>query len=520
MIYTNLSMYMIPISLYTLLTIYFILLSLFIYVVLLKPLFNKKYLDISRRIFSRLQLNSLRDLFFIIAQEIKFSKIRYSCKEISIEDFYKILTALGVIQIDNLESDIDITNSNLLVKKYHEHITIGQNQTFDPNKIYNGESLNRYHTNIIVKKLIIYSNSEPGKPGCFSKFKINFRCVSSGNSNIPYTAISFENCILQGPYSNINPNGSVFWHFTKHEKSLISFLNCFFIGVSTHITEKTSSACAAWIGICFKNVVSISSSGGYCLYTDFYSDSHTQRNELDLSFRKLIVDNCFFTLAHTTGLNFIFKGKNIIKNFSISNPEYKIVADGTRIEKVSIKDLREKFPLQIYWGPYQRLEPYNSNQGWENYKKLILLYKNQAEKRKDNFQVNILKREILICDRNLIKKEPILHALQDRITLAFNAYITNYGISWFRPLLILFILNMLFSIMVNNILYPTTSLLKIMYVFLEAFNLITSVVNYTTLNDINNKYVIAVAIDLIQKIFFAILIYEIIRVARRFTKYS
>ena len=233
----------------------------------------------------------------------------------------------------------------------------------------------------------------------------------------------------------------------------------------------------------------------------------------------ILVDNCYMHMADITGTKLTLKGKNVIRNFSYwPMPTKPVVNKSGSIEEIPLKDLKPKLERNVYWGPYQKITPHQYR--WREHRDFLLELKKEAEGRQDDSQVNVLKREIMICDHELIKEEPLLKSWPDLLTLWFNAIFSDYGISWTRPLWLLLVLNLAFALLAACLGGIEIFSWETGYIYAKTFDPFSGLIDLGSSEGIKPQYkhVLIAALGVLQKIFLAICTYEIIRAGRRFTR--
>ena len=471
-------------------------------------------------VLTRFRKQKIKDYLLIIQQEIRFFNTKRKCLEISAYDFYKILLGYKAIQEREGENNdiiktttIDSQEFEKLKTKYKNNIKFSDAHRSTITTQADGKKITVKDQKISFKNLILYFADNFDEP----LRKVNLNIYENGL--VSKTDISFDNVIVLCGTGNIcaYPYSSAWWYFVKNEESFFSFTNCFFRGVSPYIVQKSSPYILSEIqtSICLKNTVSVAFSDGYILNTDIddrYPIDSSEKSKEDQAVYHILIENCYFNVARITGINLTLKGRNIIREFTLHNNSLK----KTLLNQISHKSNWKPFSPQAYWGPYQKITPENSN--WQSHKSYLLELKKQAEERQDNYQVNILKREILVCDHNLIKQEPWLSSWQDRLTFFFNAWFTNYGISWMRPTLLLFSFNALVAVFIIYVSCNDIISWKSIHIFAETFNPLSRLSDLDGFNPLNGKRALVSILDVTQKIILAICIYEIIRAARRFSR--
>ncbi|MCH9664964.1 MAG: hypothetical protein K0U41_03860 [Gammaproteobacteria bacterium] len=225
---------------------------------------------------------------------------------------------------------------------------------------------------------------------------------------------------------------------------------------------------------------------------------------------------------------------NKINMMSISLP-MKVTFDGkNRINCISIggkenfdpffksdSHSQNDFGFDIFWGPYNKIDKKGSHVK-ENIE-FFLYLKNRAIVNKDKSQEIIINRELTKCDAHLIKNEIFRESFQDKLILWFGGVVSDHGVSLIRPFLWLLFLNALATAFVvlpfHEQLLNWTS---IGYIFIETLNPISSIgssIEETLVEEtIEGAGKLWVSlINALQKLGFALMAYEFIRVGRRFT---
>lgn len=215
--------------------------------------------------------------------------------------------------------------------------------------------------------------------------------------------------------------------------------------------------------------------------------------DTDPSSSYILQSNKFNRIVFNGKMNIFLYGKNIISQM-------------TREDGLSL----------IYWGAYQKLD--SDGKYPSSHKKILMDLKETATKNKDLQQEVILSREIEKCDHALNRKEPFSSAWQDRITFTLNKEISNYGISYIKPIIIMAYINLIFTLFLNC-LVPFTDLNLLFSFFWELFNPIFQPHRFLNLYLPENLPDILPWISfgtIMQKLIYAICIYEIVKVIRRF----
>ncbi len=196
---------------------------------------------------------------------------------------------------------------------------------------------------------------------------------------------------------------------------------------------------------------------------------------------------------------------------------------GDNIDPFYNSDAHNKNDLgfDIFWGPYNQVDK-NGNHVKENIE-FFLYLKDRAIANKDKSQEIIINRELTKCDAHLIKNERWRESFQDKLILLFGRVASDHGVSLIRPFFGLLCLNVLATAFVvlpfHEQLLNWTS---IGYIFIETLNPISSI--GSSIEEKPIEEVIKGAgklwvslINALQKLGFALMAYEFIRVGRRFT---
>lgn len=227
-----------------------------------------------------------------------------------------------------------------------------------------------------------------------------------------------------------------------------------------------------------------------------------------------IKDNTFTTLRFGGLLNYFFLGQNKIDRLEIG-----------------------MIPPFVSWGQYQIVDA--KKQYGHHHKSLFVLLKQKSEAENDISQSLILQREITRCERAVISHEPLRVSWQDRFIYCFSNTLSSYGTSWARPFVILILLNVVIGALAFWIVqtgcdvsssrleaffrrliswglvesHPTSCDMPPQwpYVFAELFNPVSSLSSIT-----GSKSGAISALNLIQKAFFAAIIYDMVKTFRRF----
>ena len=486
-----------------------------------------KYPSFLVRVITRFWKQSWKDYLMIVRQELRFSMLFWNCEPISIYDLYEILSQEGLAQIryssKEITPSIDEENDSYISKwkeRLQRNILI-----WKPVKTTIGVKVGSLAKEIEIPRfkvtlqnLFIYikkGKDDPVRPLGAIGLDIY------QDNQFKMTDIEFIDCIIaeRADETNILPDGSTPFKLEKFENSQISFTNCVFRGIEIDIKQKykphliEESQC-----IKFYNSFSVSVYDGISAETKIDErrcEVSGTSDKKDFSLRSILIDNCQFWRTQISGFNLSLKGRNVLRRFYFDSPLFKYIRHGDIRYESKLSEYRAHNEFGVYWGPYQTIVP--DSLDWESHKMWLLELKALAEKRGDYSQRDILNREILKCDRVLIRQEPWLTSWQDRLTLWFNATFSNYGISWVRPLALLASVNFLYSLLVvclsSNDLYSW----EFLHTFLESFNPLY-IPELLGDDKKGGWYALLLGAGLLHKLFFAICVYEIIRAARRFSR--
>ena len=146
-------------------------------------------------------------------------------------------------------------------------------------------------------------------------------------------------------------------------------------------------------------------------------------------------------------------------------------------------------------------------------KYVFLGLKERVAKMGDKFQESILTKEIMECERKLLKNDKFLNSWESLAILYFEKIFSNYGFSWFFPFLWLLIFNAFFALIVKFL--PSCGEFSFVNVFIDFFKPLSDI---SEIHEIckDNSYLKIITI--FQKLILAIFIYEIVKAARRFSR--
>lgn len=182
------------------------------------------------------------------------------------------------------------------------------------------------------------------------------------------------------------------------------------------------------------------------------------------------------------------------------------------IETVDIVEGNLESKFGITWTPYQKI---GSKKSFPDFNKnSFLLLKERAIRKGDKLQEAVLNREILKCESVLFNPDHENALRQDRWIMLFGKLVSDHGVSLLRPFWWLAGIN--FIVALTLYLVDAGCEKNLWYIFMEMFNPISSLSQAIELPE-NIKSGWITFANVIQKGVFALLIYELIRVGRRFT---
>lgn len=243
---------------------------------------------------------------------------------------------------------------------------------------------------------------------------------------------------------------------------------------------------------------------------------------------KVHIENCkgiAFMRINTTNLT-MGDGNNIgLLEYTI--PESKLVrGHDCKPSKQKLLEIPDIY--NIHWSPYQNIFP-----DWfsvDKYKELMIKMKELAEKSNDALQVATFNREILKCDHRIIRMKKPRHSFQDRATLWINQHVSNYGVSWVRPLALLLATNSSLALIVSSMFECSASghYGSFVHVFSETMSPLTRIDDLYARQIQDDACTVGPGwllwllswLDATHKLVYALCAYEIVRVGRRFTRMS
>ena len=492
--------------------------------------------NLLRRCWGRFRKQGVTEILNIISQEILFSRMRRNHQTISEINFFKLLLANGAVQERdkiNTQSPIAIDPDDIkrTSQQYEDEIQYTANDNSRNVRIIDKKYTSVEYKKVTVKDLIILFGDPSAGTNIVPAKRFNLHRYIDQIFGI--TDITFENCMFihLNQEDVIYPDGALTWHIEKSEDSVLEFTNCFFRGIWAYITVKTVIGSADKDRtIILKDNVFLSSPSldiSVSLDTDLGLYSKIQFGQgvkKDASLRTTVLDNCYLYWANITVASLSLKGRNKIENLTLTFPTKKYMVAEDQVQEIELSQITvsgksEPLSPNIDWGPYQKIKPYEDN--WLKHKEQLIYLRDISQKRKDELQVSILNRELVICDHELIRLESKVASFQDRITLWFNKWVSNYGISWLRPTGLLFLMNSIFTLIAVPIISGEYTMANLFYVFAQTFNPLSVFVEFSELGKIiPSCQAIVGGLHVIQKALLAALVYEIIRAGRRFTRVS
>ena len=190
---------------------------------------------------------------------------------------------------------------------------------------------------------------------------------------------------------------------------------------------------------------------------------------------------------------------NAFDNLSVGGGGLIKIENGNEANEVSIGGKK------VYLSPHNNLTKDASMAS--EHRATFLALQEQAAKRNDLLQEQIMKREVIRCERQLLRGQMSLGALQDKLILWWGEFSSRHGVSWARPLGLLIALNFVLAIPFSVL---CGTLDDSLLVFFELFKPL-----YYPACESSGALLLITC----QKIAFAGLVYEVIRAGRRFARY-
>ena len=367
--------------------------------------------------------------------------------------------------------------------------------------------------------------------------------------------INFEHCIFLEAGNDIiaypgRKDTPAALSIVKNEIHSISFSNCHFRATALDIKQYTYGNIHKGYGFSrhylysscmIRNSKFVSKAAGICIDTFLSKDMEKKVEKLspddqnsdgsisDAGTAQIHIENCRhmnYVAINTTYLH--MRRKNSFVNFTYRTPKTKWVkekdAAGKEIlRKRKLSDLANADHPDIYsirWKAYQEMRPHGII---EAQKEHMLRLKEISELSNDKYQVDIFRREIAKCDHIIVGIQPFSESWQDQLTLFVSKYLSNYGISWVRPLVALLIANCILAALYFVFSEPDASLSSFLHVFFETLNPLTRIDHICITPPPGGTCSIEMGwplsmLDVLHKLVYALCAYEMIRAGRRFTR--
>ena len=174
--------------------------------------------------------------------------------------------------------------------------------------------------------------------------------------------------------------------------------------------------------------------------------------------------------------------------------------------------------IDIYWNEKTIIDP-EGEHVYHNRDFLIEL-KKKFKNKEDSLQERLIQREIIKCEAQILKKEGLMSAWQNRFIMFMSRVISNYGISWIRPLIWLCFLNFSLSALAYaymNYYGLEFKLDSLFYVLFESLNPTSNLGDTMFSKNIGKTYPTLSIINIFHKVFFGMAAYETIKIVRRFS---
>ena len=508
-----------------------------------------------------------------IGEELSYMWLQSKCTPIPYEKFLEILYDYGLTIDDprgkqQPRSHMEFKKDYQVKRKYHENFKVDVSALDNPqltikqlaiclegNKDY-GMAIFRLWTDV-------------GSIYIRRKDRINFCLHHQDEKNVTHDVyeaygermarnveIKFKHCIfLESGSDTISYPGRkdtpAVLGIEKNETHRIIFDNCYFRAVALDIKQYTyGSICKGYnydriygyISCIVRNSRFISKVAGIWIDT-FLSkylvkdieelspnDRNTDSPTPDAGMAHIHIENCRHmehVAVNTTYLS--MKRKNAFTNFSYRTPKTKWLREQSDtgeeiIREHKLSELAATDHPDIYdirWSAYQTIRPYVFI---EAYKEHMLRLKDISEHKNDKYQADIFRREIAKCDHIIVGLQPFSKSWQDRLTLFVSKYLSNYGISWWRPLVALVVANGILAILYCWHLEQCVSFSpNFWYVFFETWNPLVRFHDICIQLSSHGPCNVEVAwflslMNVLHKLMFALCVYEMIRAGRRFTR--
>ena len=513
----------------------------------------------------------LQILITLFVQEIKISYRSIFHTTINMQDLYKYLLAAKVIEETETYHQ-EATSWTLeeieeLRAKYESNIEFFRDKEKLDFRFLMTEPVEwvpSSYLTVEISNLIIVGTSRV----------MNFEIlIEEPNVRTAYTYIPhitnharFNKCTFV-PSDRGRKEDETRWMIQKDQRSLLEFSNCSFAGISPEIKQLTSFTDYSDLeySISISNVIFLAQN-----LTDFLLYFEVNRNHIklappsieysDADVTKIKIESSYFSKLNIQGVTHLqLNGSNVIQEFYLrigkekyapmkdeENPlpdsdvfhlkmplEDILIPSARRSREIGLLDktgsLMAKITPSIIWGGYQRIkaakaypEQYpgiRKRSDWLRHREMLFELKKIASQSDNVTQNLIISREIMICDHELLAFDRWWSTYQDRISLGFSKWVSNYGISWMRPFALLAFSNLTYAGAISFIHGSDILALPTLKIAIEAFNPIAEFESHLNNQSLINELII-IALSLMQKGVLALMVYEIIRSARRFTRVS
>lgn len=196
-----------------------------------------------------------------------------------------------------------------------------------------------------------------------------------------------------------------------------------------------------------------------------------------------------------------------MESFSMCGAGKVFFRGRNHIKKISTNSV----PSNVYWGQNQKVDTEGKNPHYN--KKFFLMLRENAIEKSDKRQVLILDREVRICDYYITKEEPFLVSFEDRFIYQFTSIISNHGISWFRPIVLLLSFNVLLAYIVLISIGYDYEVINILDLSVRLLNPIANVSTYM----VDDSGFLSPLLNVLHKAVMGLTAYDLIKTFRRFT---
>ena len=215
-----------------------------------------------------------------------------------------------------------------------------------------------------------------------------------------------------------------------------------------------------------------------------------------------------FLASEKDTMNVVLKDNNNLSGLffkDTNSSKYEVSLIGkNRIDFLGkIPDSNE---FDISFNRHQNIDPENKN--ISHHKRIFLALRKKMTVQGDKVQESILTKEIMKCEKAILKKDPWHLSWQDRMILWLEEKVSDFGFSWFRALIILLFFNAVFAIFVCEF-----SRLDWGHIWIRSLDPTFHI------KGIYRHGTIGIAIVMVfQKVILAFFLYEIIKSLRRFSR--